>query len=796
MKQKILIALLIFLIACQGSEPYKPPQENVNNSTQYYLEGLTFMSQFDPQRARSQFELAVQKNSDSCKAHIGLVLADFQYTLYQINSLLQMVINMAKGSQQSPFVTSADNTSSYRGFDINTILYNFLLSIDDAITEMDHSANKVEELVAKQGWESCVLDMRENPTYSKENEEYGFYPLWIGGNVKKPGDNIYPPLEIRLGPLFDEAEVRFFTTLTTLLQGTLYFIVSHDLTFTFDLTRLARVLSPLSESLSSLSGSITSLLGIDTGACTISFSDGTSVVYSQFYGYINTAPTDSPEIAITGFSNHPPRSDSEYEPGTRVLFQAFSTNHQDLCDDLITLGTEGSISSLYSVLRKLAFFFDENKTFLGKNPDRWNKYFPRVDNVLGESFSQISGLFDALIRRSTAIQKSKKYNEEDLDNFFIYVKESSPNGTLGDNDMIGISLGSSSEEAGKRIDIHFFKDDAKNQHIKALITSTLVPLLKRTTSDKEIQGFQKLFTDLRDNFLAVDNRSLDYKPFKITDLNVVLDATGILKGLLPDAIQFDIPKYFTNPHPLRDYLPYWYKYNDRNFIFQHDLPAEFLIETEWKGDISKEKPALPWYGSLGLLKFDAINALLKKYAQNLYQINSDLQYPTSETEGQRERKFSDLIDSPVALLTFLKNDQKEGWNLKDYDFIGDAPHFSGSYEIAGPVQGNIQPVSNDCLEPNSLPPIDISLGSLKLTLPPRVMPYFAFPDPSFNGMLQVNLDALNQVYGRFIACPNDPSGYAPATNYTLNKTITVMLYLVIDKLGLKGLLGLLGGMGG
>ncbi len=782
----IFITFLFLLSSCVGSGNNEPKQLS-NQKTNPYLEGLTFMSQFDPFRARTHFITATQESPNDCKAYVGLVLADFQYVVYHINDLLKLVTGMLQSQSLSPqFRTSQNN--GFEGFDLNQLVANFLYSIDNIITEMDSAANKVEELVLKQGWQACVLDTRENPI-AKNDKEYQFYPLRIGGNDKKPSEGIYPPIEVRLGPLFDEAEVRTFTFFSTLLQGILYFVVSHDLTFSLDLTRIARVLSPFSETISQLGGNITSLLGIKTGACIIPFSDGTSIQYNQGYAYIITSPTSNPLFPKPGFTYNLPLTVGDYPKNARLLSEITPSN----CNFLFTWGTEGSISSLYSVLRKLAFFFDENKLFLAKSKERWNKYFPRVDNVLGESFSQISGLFDALIRRSKGIYKSKKYTTADLENFFIYVKESQPDGVLGNGDMIGISFG---DNPADRFDIHISKNEATNQKIKNLIP-TIANLLKISTTDQQIQALQKLFTDLRDNFLAVDNPGLKYEPFNLTDFNVLLDMTGILHGSIPDVIKIDIPKYFKNPKPLRDYLPFWYKYSDPTFIFAHDFQVEFLIETEWT-KVSEKSPALPSFGSLGLLKLNGLSSLLEENAENLYQVGNPSihYYSDTETEGIRWEKYDKMINSNNPLLTFLKNDHKLGWNFKDYDFIGDHPHFTGNYEIAGPVTSTPQPIPNDCLEPGTMPQITISIGGLTISIPSKVMPYIAFPDPSFNGALLINIKGFYQYYQQYISCKNDPDGYQLATNYTLNKSLPLMLYVFLDKVGIGGILQLFGGGGG
>ncbi len=786
----LLIILLFSISSCTGSVT-SPGTDTVNDTTDPYLEGLTFMSQFNPSRARTQFLTAVNQSPDNCKAYIGLALADFQYVIFNLNDFAKMLLGLVQ-QQSSPQFSPSDDTT-FEGYDFNKLLANLLYSIDTYITEMDSAANKVEELAIKQGWESCVLDTRENPVAASD-EQYKYYPLWIGGNDKEPANDIYPPIELRLGPLFDEAEIRTFTFYTTLLQGILYFIVAHDLTFTLDLTRFARVLSPFSESISQLGANIASMLGIDTGACIIPFSDGTSIQFNQGYSYIVTTPTTNPLSPVPGFTYNLPTTISDYPENARLLSEITPDN----CSYVLTWGTEGSISSLYSVLRNLAFFFDQNPKFLAKNisedDDRWDKFFPRVDNVLGESFSQISGLFDALVRRAIGIDKSSRYTEADLNNFLIYVKDQDPMDVLGNGDTLGISLGDSPED---RIFIHIYDDPAENDKLKNTII-TAINFLRISTTDEQIQALEKLFTDLRDNFLAVDNPGLEYEPFNLTDLNVLLDMTIVLRGRIPDVIKIDIPKYFINPKPLRDYFPYWYKYTDPTFIYAHDFPVSFLIETEWT-NLTEDSPGLPTYGSLGLLQLNGLSSLLQQYANNLYQINpSIIYYSDTETYGVRLQKYMNLINSTNPLLTFLKNDHKIGWNLKDYDFIKDHSHFGGTYEIAGPVDGTPEPIPEDCLDPDTLPKMSFSVGSFSFSIPSEVMPYIAFPDPSFNGALLINIKGFYPYYQQYIACGNDPDGYITANNYAINKIIPLMIYVFMDKdqIGLGNILSLIGGGGG
>ena len=777
----ILGSGLIYLTSCQGS--ISPPRKNPKKSlTSSYIEGLTFLSSFDPSRAETEFQNAIHENPDDCKSYVGLVLADVQYVVFKLNGQISGLTSSIGGSSPAYKTEANGDAGEFQGYDLNKLVFGILQSFDPYIQEMDNAANKVEELSAKNGWEACVLDTREANLSGSEEQ---FFPLRIGGNKKNAGEGIYPPVEIRLGPLFDEAEVRFFTSMFTLLEGIMYFVVSHDLTMTLDLTRIGRALSPLSETIAKF-GDISSLIGVNLGACTISYSDGSQITFNSGYIGFVTSPVNHERFPVPFF----PPNDS-YPENSRLLTFLNPNN----CAEAYTLGSEGSISSIYSVLRKFSFILNNNPAFLGKSKDRWDRYFPRVDNVLGESFTQISGLFDALINRSISIVKSGKYTVDDLDNFFVYVKEQDPehpDKTLGDGDMIGFSFG---KDPSKRIDVHLFKDDSKNSSIKDVLTTIVIPMLKRNTSDEEIKGFQKLFTDLRDNFLAVDKPNIKYKPFKISDLNVLLSATDILIGALPDAIEFDIPKYFINPHPLRDYMPYWYRYQDPSFIFAHDFPTEFLIETEWTTSLNtKGNPGTPDMGSFSILKMKGLKKLFTEYARNLYQVSSDIHYPTTETEGIRRKKYEFLINSKYPLKAFLINDSKLGYNFKDYDFIGDVPHFTGNYNIAGPVSRTPEEIPSDCFSQGKIKPINIKVGGFNATFPPEVIAYFAFPDPSLNGMLLINLDAFSELYPT-IKCANDPSGYQVATNYSLNKSVYMTIYVILDKVGLQSVLNLVGGGG-
>jgi len=55
------------------------------------------------------------------------------------------------------------------------------------------------------------------------------------------------------------------------------------------------------------------------------------------------------------------------------------------------------------------------------------------------------------------------------------------------------------------------------------------------------------------------------------------------------------------------------------------------------------------------------------------------------------------------------------------------------------------------------------------------IPYIAFSDPNFNGLLWINLDLITDNVG---SCPADPAGYLPADRYSLNKLIAGLLLSV------------------
>jgi hypothetical protein len=79
---------------------------------------------------------------------------------------------------------------------------------------------------------------------------------------------------------------------------------------------------------------------------------------------------------------------------------------------------------------------------------------------------------------------------------------------------------------------------------------------------------------------------------------------------------------------------------------------------------------------------------------------------------------------------------------------GDASHFSNGYLIPA-----------DCITAQS--------GGVV-----NPIPYIAFSNPNFNGLLWINLDLISDNVG---SCPADPAGYLPAGQYALNKLISSLL---------------------
>ncbi|MDD5225009.1 MAG: hypothetical protein PHE84_13580 [bacterium] len=143
---------------------------------------------------------------------------------------------------------------------------------------------------------------------------------------------------------------------------------------------------------------------------------------------------------------------------------------------------------------------------------------------------------------------------------------------------------------------------------------------------------------------------------------------------LPDVIQLDLKAFFTDPKPLRDFLPVVEEV--RGGVY------EFMIEGEAVPD-----------GSCA----------------------------------------SSCMADGVTIVA------------------GDATHFSNGYLIPA-----------DC--------VTVRSGGVI-----NPIPYFAFSNPNFNGLLWINLDPISDNVG---SCPADPAGYLPASQYSLSKLISSILISV------------------
>jgi len=762
--KKLLILFLLFLISCNGSSSPPPSDGTAQVLTPAYLEGIYSLSTFDAKRAVTNLREAVKNDPGDCKSYTALVMADFQMLTYEFNIFYGMILGLASGSSGAPsyqFKTQA--SSDIEGFDFNTIVYNILTTVDEYMIEMNKTAKILESLALSKGWEACTVNMAI--PISEEDEKLlkidRYYKLRIGGNYDGA------PLELNLGPLFDEVEVRALTTFSDSIQGLMYFIVAHDLTFTLNLVKLTRLASIFADSVDSNTGSLTSILNLNLGTCDYNFSDGGVANLANYGGFINHSDSDNLLFKLYEDNN----SSNPVPGGTDKLFST-QTNDKDDCNQAYIYLMQGGISSYVTVLRKLSFLLNDNPVFFAKNVsspvpgtgDRWNRYFHLVDNSFGDGFAHISGIFDAMLRRITGIENSKIYTNEDLDKFFILVHEGGESdGKIGDGDNIGININPDF------IKINISDDPKKNSDYEgyAMLGQSLISNLP--VNDSQVQGLIYLFETLRDNFKAVDDTTLTYSPLKLSDFNAVLEFFGaFLSGKFPDTIEFDIPKYFTNPKPLREYFPVYIDHHDSIMeLLNPDFPTEFLIEPEWRSDVSTTKPALPTEGLNGLFKLNALNEIILKNYSNI-DTNITMNY----------------IKPLSSLLSYYG---KSEINFRDYDQIGDTTHFNGTYKLNG-KSISVQNTLPDCVNETTLETKTVSVGGYTLNFPSEIIPYIAFKDPSFNGMLLINISPLSGLYTSGCAGDNNYPGYQVADNYLINKEINLLLYYIIDKWGIDKLL--------
>lgn len=298
--------------------------------------------------------------------------------------------------------------------------------------------------------------------------------------------------------------------------------------------------------------------------------------------------------------------------------------------------------------RSLGGFIQVNPYFLGQSENRW-EMMGKVDDEWAEGLAEYSGMLEAL-------ESEKDDPSDDIVGFI-------------DNDNNGFS-------AGDEITLG-------TERVSTVGGSTFLGRIRVLVPDyvsRDVILSLKGFLDKARAALEAVDGGGPAERIVLADLNPVLEVFYREIGAalsftptqtFPDVIQLDLKAFFTDPKPLRNFLPAISEV--RSGVY------EFMIEGE----------AAPGAGCPSECMADGVTIV-----------------------------------------------------------VGDATHFQDGYLIPA-----------DCITAEA----DGIINPI---------PYVAFTDPTFNGLLWVNLEPIDDNVG---SCPADPAGYQTANRYSLNKLIAGLI---------------------
>ncbi len=230
----------------------------------------------------------------------------------------------------------------------------------------------------------------------------------------------------------------------------------------------------------------------------------------------------------------------------------------------------------------IANIYSDYPNFLGKGL-QWDIRMPRVDNEYADS---VTGLYSFLMNLPgndpTPSPESTLILYEDTDG----------NGIDG-GDVIGINVRSIEKFS---IPVSGFSTPDDNPDFyKELLTHYSIPYPFTTTF---MQYLYQFLLDLYDSFKAVDEggSGKEIHPYKL--INSLIEGIGFLTiKEVPDFFAINPTKFFSNPHPIKDYLPRLIDFPG-GFSTWPDTEYSFLIEVEFGREITSTEIKLFYQGDV------------------------------------------------------------------------------------------------------------------------------------------------------------------------------------------------------
>jgi hypothetical protein len=241
-----------------------------------------------------------------------------------------------------------------------------------------------------------------------------------------------------------------------------------------------------------------------------------------------------------------------------ILAHDYSVNTLGILQNIKKIDTQNIIG----LLRTLAFLVEEcDKTFLFYQDGQ--KYIRQMPNFITNSIESGWSFLKSLESRGNMKQEEKE-------KYAIVFYDKSGEGKIGYNPY-SVTIASPLDEIEIKLKGEVIVGNAKTYLSKVKVK---VPYLI------SLDFVQQVF-DLSEKIKKILQEGKSGCPdncISIAEFNFFLQALNTAK--FDDFLRFDIVKYFQNPKPIRDFLPYWFK---NEVIDKDGNPMkrwEFMIEAE------------------------------------------------------------------------------------------------------------------------------------------------------------------------------------------------------------------------
>ncbi|MFZ8805394.1 MAG: hypothetical protein ACO2PO_20780, partial [Candidatus Calescibacterium sp.] len=241
-----------------------------------------------------------------------------------------------------------------------------------------------------------------------------------------------------------------------------------------------------------------------------------------------------------------------------ILAHDYSANTFGILQNIKKIDTQNIIG----LLRTLAFLVEEcNKTFLFYQDGQ--KYIRQMPNFITNSIEAGLSFLRSLESRGSMKQEEKE-------KYAIVFYDKSGEGRIGYNPY-SVTIASPSDEIEIKL-----KGKVIVGNTKAYLSKVKIKVPYIISLDFVQQVF-----DLSEKIKKILQEGKSGCPdncISVADFNFFLEALKAAK--FDDFLRFDIVKYFQNPKPIRDLLPYWFK---NEVIDKDGNPMkrwEFIIEAE------------------------------------------------------------------------------------------------------------------------------------------------------------------------------------------------------------------------